>query len=161
MYKSCFITFHYMKKLVYFSLLAATLVACKKDSENTPSKTDLLTAKAWKVTSMTKVATVDGQKYTETSIDPCEADDSFQFKADKSIVFDQGATKCDPTNPQQVTGTWAFSNKEQTKLKVTLPNNFLIGEAEIKELTPNSMQLYFTYADSKIAVTANVVFSPK
>jgi hypothetical protein len=52
--------------------------------------------------------------------------------ADKSLVIDAGAIKCGPAEPQQETGSWAFSNSDQTKWRISLPSSFFDGEADFK-----------------------------
>lgn len=45
----------------------------------------------------------------------CQQDNIERFETDGSLAFDEGATKCDPTDPQTEAGTWAFYDSE-TKL---------------------------------------------
>lgn len=46
---------------------------------------------------------------TKLVFDPCDLDNSMIFKSDKKLAYDEGATKCDPADPQQGTdGTWSY-----------------------------------------------------
>ncbi|MDB4062430.1 BACON domain-containing protein, partial [Vicingaceae bacterium] len=52
----------------------------------------------------------------DTNIYPaCQQDNIQRFETDGSLAFDEGATKCDPTDPQTEAGNWAFYDSE-TKL---------------------------------------------
>lgn len=112
-----------MKKLFLFALAAAAVSACKKDSENTPSRMDLITAKNWRVTALTSTTTItpaSGSSSTTTRDDyaqysACEKDNFYKFNTNKTVVADEGPTKCDPSDPQTTTIAWDF-NSDQTKL---------------------------------------------
>ncbi len=106
-----------LKGLAFLSALTLvfTFGSCKKDSEDEPtsvSKTGLLTSSGWVISSGTM--TWFGQTISITdSMDPCEKDDIMNFKSDKTILYDAGALKCDPSEPQTENGgSWAFENNE-------------------------------------------------
>ena len=92
--------------------------ACQKDDPPPPTKTELI-SRDWKITAMTAVfpapiGTVDVFAQLET----CEKDNITKVKADGTYTVDEGATKCDPADPQIVeTGNWSFTNNE-TKLTI-------------------------------------------
>lgn len=133
-----------MKKITLLFLafsMAALISSCKKDDDNTstPStgggstaatKTEMLTAKNWKITA----GTLGGQDIFSSS-DECDKDDLHIFKTDGTYVNDEGATKCDPTDDQIiVTSTWKLIDNE-TKIEFD-------GETgTIKELTSTKMVL--------------------
>jgi|GEM_PF-2689886 len=73
--------------------------SCKKDDEKTTE--DYLVAHNWKWTSI-KLGT------TET-IEICDQDDVITFHKNKEFHRDAGAQKCEPTESQEVTGTWSVS----------------------------------------------------
>ncbi len=80
--------------------------SCGKD-DPAPSNTELLTSKTWK------------QTYLKTAgltqdLDPCELDDRTTFSTDGIHLLDEGATKCDPSDPQTISGTWSFQDDETT-----------------------------------------------
>ncbi len=95
-----------------------TFTGCQKDDPPPPTKTELI-SRDWKVTAMTAVfpapiGTVD----ILSQLDACEKDNIIKIKADGTYTVDEGATKCDPTDPQTVeTGNWAFTSNE-TKLTI-------------------------------------------
>lgn len=115
-----------------------SLSSCKKDSASTPTptptKTDLLTAKSWKVTEL-KVA---GQSvFNSALVQDCDKDDLTKFNVNKSATFDEGTTKCDATSPQTRTGSWDLTTNE-TKLKVTDPDGDVV-EGTINTLTSTTL----------------------
>lgn len=149
-----------MKKHVTYLVVAAvglaSLGSCKKEEATTPtlSKTDLLTAKNWKVTDL-KVA---GQSVFNTAlVQDCDKDDLTKFNSNKSATFDEGTLKCDPTSPQSRTGSWDLTTNE-TKLKVTDPDGDVV-EGTINTLNSTTLivtdpNVYGSGAAGEITYTA-------
>lgn len=125
-----------------FTLLAGLMLAlvfvgtsCKKDEEKTTK--DLLTAHEWKLVS----SVVSGSPVT---IEPCEADDFADFHDDGTLHFDEGATKCDESDPQETSGTWSISDKtdpETLTLKFEENGTETVQEFDITEITSSKMVL--------------------
>ncbi len=118
--------------LILLAFLAIAFTACKDDEETTtPSKTkmELLTSGSWVATDML---------LNDTSfwvlVPACAKDDFMTFKSDGTVITDEGATKCDPMDPQTTTENWSF-NSNQTK--VTIDGD----EADILELTESVMRV--------------------
>jgi hypothetical protein len=91
--------------------ITASLFSCKKDPV-AKSKTDLLTQAAWK---QTNSESGTGGVYTSdwSTYEPCEKDNLTTFKKDKTYQTTEGATKCDPTDPDVLdSGNWEFSAGE-------------------------------------------------
>ncbi len=144
-----------MRKLTLLFLafsMAALISSCKKDDDNTPAptnnsggnnltKTEMLTAKKWKITALT----VGGQDFF-TLFDDCDKDDTHEFKTDGTYINDEGATKCDPSDPQTIsTSNWKFIDNE-TKIEFD-------GEVgTIKELTSSKMVIEGDFG-GQVAVT--------
>jgi hypothetical protein len=138
-----FIPLHLVKNIstyLFATVVAlASLSSCKKDDATTPapapSKTDLLTAKSWKVTDFK----VSGQSiYNSILFENCAKDDLTKFSATKAVTFDEGAIKCDPSSPQSRTGSWEL-NADQTKLKLTDPTGDQSLEGTINTLTSTTL----------------------
>jgi Lipocalin-like domain len=123
--------------------LAFTLFACKKDAA-TPTKTELLTAHAWKITA--SEATLNGVKQDIfAQMSTCERDNFETFKTDKTFVSDEGATKCDPSDPQTAQGKWTFlTNDTKLELTVTDGGSSYTITYDIGELTADKLVLKFT-----------------
>jgi hypothetical protein len=139
----------FMQKLFLLALAVASLSACKKDSDTTPSRTDLLTTPRWRITAETETITLTqpGGSPAPTVFDryagrtACERDNFHKFNADRTWVIDEGPSKCLANDPQIGSSTWDF-NGDQTKLLVpspSLPAN--LSEVDIVELTPSTLRL--------------------
>jgi hypothetical protein len=149
-----------MKKLFLFALVVSTLSACKKDSENSPSKTDLLTSKKWRITAETETSTVTttgsapitttSNQYATTPA--CEKDNFTQFSTNKTFVEDEGASKCDPNDPQTTSGTWDLPG-DQTKLIVGTSGVPGTNDFEVLELTSSTLRLRDSYSYSSSGIT--------
>lgn len=132
-----------MKKFLIIAIVGTMLfgvAACTKKDDNTtstpaatPTKTDLLIAKKWKLTALT----VDGADFYAI-MDACDQDDLRIFKAGGVYNADNGPTKCDPADDQIfIISTWALSDND-TKL------TFDGDTFTINELTATSMKLTIT-----------------
>ena len=112
------------------------MVACKKDSK---SKTDLLTSGAWvQVNSEVGSGGVFTTDPNWSSMAACEKDNQLIFRGDGTVEVNEGASKCDPTDPQIVdTDTWQFLENE-AKIKVgTLTST-------IEELSSSTLRSTYT-----------------
>lgn len=103
-----------MKNYLFLAAITAltiSLASCTKSDDKTttptPTKTELLTAKGWKITE----ATVNGVD-AFSNFDACERDNILTFKTNFTAITDEGATKCDPNDPQTITETWSFASNE-------------------------------------------------
>jgi hypothetical protein len=118
-----------MKKnfLIFPAIAFLALSSCKKNNEtneNTPenskpviTKTDILTAKSWKLTAATispGISFQGGPFITDfyQYIEDCKKDDLVIYKADGKLITDEGASKCNPDDPQTEEFNWSFSNNE-------------------------------------------------
>ncbi|RZJ86488.1 MAG: hypothetical protein EOO60_13370 [Hymenobacter sp.] len=118
---------HMSTYLLVAALGLAGLSSCKKDDASTPaptlSKTDLLTAKSWRMTDF-KVA---GQSvYNTPLVQACDKDDLIKFNVNKTATFDEGSVKCDPTSAQSRAGSWELMTND-TMLKLTSPDGDTMG----------------------------------
>jgi triacylglycerol esterase/lipase EstA (alpha/beta hydrolase family) len=134
----------FSKKIILFAFAAmAALSSCTKD-DAAADNTALLTTGKWKITAETTAGV-----NTFTTKPACEKDNTFAFATDGKVAFDEGATKCDPTDPQTSTGTWAFSGTE--KKKVILTESGFAITCDITELTATSLKWSYTNPfDNKI-----------
>jgi hypothetical protein len=110
------ITIKMLAILMVCSGMLATVACNKDDDDDNKSTEELLTAPScWK---LVKSEGFDPSTNTwvEEALENCDKDDCQKFNSDKSISFDEGATKCDPSDPQSYTGTWSLSadNKQLT-----------------------------------------------
>jgi hypothetical protein len=151
-----------MKTTKYVSALIAifaiaflsTLESCKKDdstdsgsSGTAVTKSGLLTTGSWVMTSMevTFPAPI-GAMDMFASMDDCEKDDLVIFNSDKTVTDDEGATKCDSTDPQTSTGgSWNLTSSD-TKLAIEEDGESF--EFDIVSLTSDALSLTVTQYDS-------------
>ena len=104
-----------VKHLVFpMILLMASSVACKKDAAVSADNSVLLTTGLWKRTGETK-----NGKDTFIATSNCDKDNTYAFATDGKVAFDEGATKCDASDPQTTTGSWAFTGTDKTKMILT------------------------------------------
>lgn len=130
-----------MKTLSLTLLLAVAVASCKKDKAST---IELLTnARGWILVGYTvSPAFVDPITGTSISdwyaqLETCEKDNLVFFQGDNVFITDEGATKCDPDDPQTDPGTWLLSADEKT---VTID-----GESyTIEKLDKNTLRMTFT-----------------
>lgn len=137
-----------MKKLVLFFLTILFSVSCKKeDSVSVPSKTELLTKAKWKWTAGTVSPAYDffgdgkpiaGDYYSK--MPKCYQDDIRTFEASGKYLVDEGASKCDPNDPQIYTeGTWKWEANETILSFATNDRGSYIWK--VTELTDTKMSV--------------------
>ena len=145
-----------MKKIVLVAISASLFfVACKKDdslpdpnnnNNNNNNTSTTLTSGSWKMVSSTSVIEYPAPVGTQTVdlfalMQPCVKDNLYIFKTDNTTVSDEGATKCNSSDPQQKTaGTWALINNN-TKLQIT--ENSTSITADILTLNSSTLELRY------------------
>jgi|SRR6478736_7708789 len=137
------------RSILFVSFAALLAVSCKDDDAK-PSKTELLTAKSWTITSFT----IGGKDASGDYADDCSKDNSTKFSKDGKVTTDNGSVKCDPSESQtEAAGTWAFDSNE-TKLKLTSDGD--VETYDIVELTANTLKISYTETDTTNGVTVTV-----
>ncbi len=124
---------------LFVLLVAVTLMmtACNKDDEAKPkSREELLTGKSWKVTAITIDPALNGVTDIYAATPACENDDLLEFRVGGVLVVDEGATKCDPAEPQTSEGTWSLS-EDKTQLNLIIGAD--ISTITITELTETTL----------------------
>jgi hypothetical protein len=130
-----------MKKFVVATcalMVVFSFGACKKSSSN-KTRTELLTSASWRQTGAEYKTGGGAWVNSFASIDDCVKDDIITFRADGTVVLDEGATKCDPSDPQVSSGMWAFQNDE------TVLTTSVGIAANIEVLNETTLQI--TFAD--------------
>lgn len=100
-----------MKKSTFYALsLLCMSMACKKDS---PSPAQMI-SRNWIQTDITLTANGATQSiFAQQSV--CDADDIYAFSANGTLAIQEGATKCDPADPDvKGTGTWTLGTNNTT-----------------------------------------------
>jgi hypothetical protein len=122
-----------MKKVFFFSILIPLFISCQKTGNQNISTSQLLTSHKWKWFRVGN--TVDDINITwDVVTESCEKDNWIDF-SNGIVVQDEGATKCNPNDPQTVWSAIAWHlNSDNTEIILT-------GGAYLKilNLTANSL----------------------
>lgn len=140
-----------MKNILFILCTATFLYSCKKDSENTLTKMELLANSKWRPYSRTYTTTITvlSSNSTTTTVEKseydtfkdCEKDDFLKFNTDKTMVDDKGATLCTVGDTQRQYLTWDFNN-DQTKLLITPPRSSYVNSRDILELSNTILRIH-------------------
>ena len=142
--------------------VASSLVftSCKKDKDDPKpkSKTELLTAKNWRLSAATSVIgpiTID----VYAAQDACDKDDFLKFNTNKSLIFDEGLTKCDLRDPQSITGAWDLTVND-TKLKMQETSNPASAEVyDVVEISASTLKIKQTTSSGGATETQSLTFT--
>lgn len=130
--------------ITFFGLL---LISCSKKSgpqqPDPPTKTELITTSAWKL----EDAGFDQDKNGTIEISAmgalwsCQIDNTLSFKTNNSGITDEGATKCNPTDPQTTNFNWSFADAEAN---INVSGSVLAqinGKSKVVTLTTTNLTL--------------------
>lgn len=143
-----------------FLLVALTMAfgACKKDDDK--SNSEKLVDKNWNLVSLTSDPAINfgGVSITDlyAQLDACNKDDLTIFKTGGTVNYDEGATKCDPSDPQTTTGIWLL-NSDQTIITID-------GDSwTILELNDSQLKVKFTtdFFGNGVNTTLTATFQKK
>ncbi|HEY1046722.1 MAG TPA: hypothetical protein VGF79_09805 [Bacteroidia bacterium] len=127
-----------MKKLVLFAaILALGAQSCKEKEKETPkpslsTRQQALIGKDWRI----KAYYDKGQNETNT-LPACIMDNVIYHFTDASTGYgDEGATKCDPIDPQKINLTWKLINNENSIVVTTSegPDTFQLVSVSTSEM---------------------------
>jgi hypothetical protein len=131
-----------MKKALIAALLFTVfaVVSCKKDddTDNNVTAVDLIANGTWKIDTIgfdsDKNGTIDSP--VPGGFDACELDNTLTFNKDTATgVFDEGALKCDASDPQTIDFQWQLKNGDSViNFSGNLPGE-LQGDVNILTLT--------------------------
>ena len=138
------VTMKTLSQYVLLAAMSALAVGCGKDKDPTPpTKTELLTAKSWRISGAVTVTTTTGQPTTTVddfaTARACEKDDFIKFNTDKTARFDQGPLVCQGSQ-QTETGAWDF-NSDQTKLTLGAAGSSVVGQYNLAELSATTLKI--------------------
>lgn len=159
-----------MKNYLLLLAVAASvsLASCGNDDDDVvaKSKTELLTSSGWKATSLTinPAFDFDGDGVKETDLlageAACNTDDITVYKTDKTYTDEEGASKCDPSDPQVYgNGTWTFNGDESVLSTTPAGTGVSTTNYTITELSESTMKLTTTFKDSTVTYTVNGTFT--
>lgn len=154
-------------KTSLFILLGIGIIttACKKDEEKKeepPTKTEMLTGNNWIRTRIEIEPAIDiDQNGTQENnltpyYDPCDLDDFLNLKTDKTFIIEEGASKCDPNDPQVIsTGTWTLNSNEE---RFVLTSGGSSTDYLIKSLSPSKMVTEEQYTEAGVTYTLTITY---
>src|SRR5688572_19426375 len=90
-------------------LISLSYLNCKKDSESSKTRSQLLTEQDWKLVVLRyKLNNFDwSDEYLK--MNDCRKDNILSFKSNFAYILDEGVLKCDPLESQIFRqGTWNF-----------------------------------------------------
>ncbi len=135
-----------MKYLVGILIISSLCFqsSCSKDEDTGPSNTELIVSATWKYNNGGVDVNNDG--LIDAPVPPgyvldCDKDNTLTFKDDGTGTLDEGATKCDPSNPQTSAFTWSFKNGETyINFSIAIMTGFS-GDLKILKLTSTELNL--------------------
>jgi Lipocalin-like domain len=116
-----------MKSRIALAAISALwLVACNSSTSTEETgggkRSEIIVGKNWKQISITMDPgiNINGVVVTDlfAQFENCEKDGSTKFLANGNYAEDEGSLKCDPSDPQTLSGTWVF-NPDETVLTMT------------------------------------------
>lgn len=148
-----------MKNYVFALLsIGFIILSCNKDDDDdntnndVKAKVQLITSATWKYDTaaidVDKNGTPD-QVLPPGAIASCEKDNTITFKSDSTGTLNEGATKCDPSDPQTTSFKWWFKDNGAVLYSPDPIFGGLSGDAKVIELT-----------GTKMRVTKEITFAP-
>lgn len=147
------------RTIILFALLVSLITfstSCKKSNDTTADAVSMLMNKNWKLTAGTVSPAFMGHTDFFTLLSACDHDNLMKFMANNVLVYDQGATRCDPLDPQSESGTWSYEATEN-KIIMAMPDttNFNILELTNTTLRGTNTQVIggttYTYSSTYTA----------
>lgn len=153
-----------MKKHFKFSVLAIALVSlvytsCKPDDDgeeqkNEPgkSKSELLTMKRWKITSLISSGT---DIWNTPFVEACNKDNEYDFRTDDSLVVHDMNLKCDVNDPDSTSSYYMLmSDDKRIILNAKLTASLTVNDtADIETLDENTLRLNAEYSGLPATIT--------
>lgn len=139
----------------FLCLLALPFTACKKSKSET--RTELLAKAAWKYDNAgldTDRNGIADAPVPAGFIQACDMDNTITFNTDGTGIADEGATKCNGSNPQTSPFTWAFKDGEQTINFSNAVFGGLNGDVKVKNITSSQLELH---KEVNVGMVVNVI----
>ncbi len=138
-----------LTKILSTSSLAAIILivpSCKKSDPAPLDVASTLQGKTWKLTAVTINPADNGVTDLYSTMETCGKDNTYHFNAGNVFIIDEEATKCDPSYPQTITGTWKYTSSTNL-LNVTTVNMGSTTDIDymLKGINENSFSCYIGY----------------
>ena len=141
------------------TLVGAAAAGCKKDEPRLATPDNLLSGPKWQLVSNSSLVNLPGFTPVDNyaSLPPCSKDDFLQFKAGNAYAYNEGPTKCAPSDPQEQLGLW-FLGSFGTQLTVTTPDG-LSTSYTIDQLTVSSLKMHSVEQNNGIDQTTSLGYT--
>lgn len=148
-----------MKKTLLLLALYSILASCEREMPTeTTTLADTLKDKNWLVIADSTVSSTGSVENNYNLLPGCEKDDLVQFKSNKTIVMDEGAIKCNASDPQTMTiGAWAL-NESSKVLSFTSVEKF---DFKIHTLNATNLVLIAVKTVDGVTLTETITFKVK
>ena len=135
--------------------------ACSKDdvAPRATTKTELLTAKKWRITAATYKEDNDPVQDKYADVDACSKDDFYKFNADKTFVLDEGATRCNTNDPQTYVSGWDITADGSILLLLEMKGSTSAELYDITELTDSKLRIGQTYTGNGFKQVSELTFT--
>lgn len=150
----------------FVAIIFILINACSKSNSNstTPdTKMQLLTQSSWKYDTAgldnNNDGLIDAPFPTGYGLSSCETDNILTLKSDGTGTVDEGATKCNATDPQTTSFTWSLDSA-QTAI-VLSDTIFSVISGNVKITSISSTSLHLEKAVQYGPLTFNVAFYMK
>ena len=144
---------HLTKFFVLLMLVGIELVipSCKKSDPAPPDPAKILEGNSWRGTALTVTPALYGETDLYAFYEPCEKDDFLKFNASNILIHDNGATKCDASDPQTTPGTWSYNNSSKI-LHINLSDGNITVDKDyiLKEINDNSFKTELSIPDNGV-----------
>jgi len=124
--------------------LSIAWASCSKNNSNSNynAQVTLLTKSTWKFDTagvdLDKNGVIDQE---DNSLEPCFKDNTYVFNKDSTVVMDEGATKCDVSDPQTSSYSWTLTNGNPAVLKSDV-DPILAEGLKVFALTDTKLTVY-------------------
>ncbi len=154
-----------MKAIFLQLVLICVIFSCKKDE--TP--TQILQKHNWLITGETisPAVNINGTNITDVYVllNACARDNFIHFNSDKTITQDEGASKCNTTDPQtKVAGKWDLSSDAKNLYLTDTDLSGLTGTLQGVVNKLDNTELNVTISNVKLnssTVALTLKFTPK
>ena len=154
----------FFPRLLLFLTFSFLLVRCSDDDE--PQTTADLLLGNWMITASIYNPPVDfGNGPVSDGFpfwDDCDKDDIYIIKANGVGEYNEGATKCDPGDPQTEAFTWALKSNNTILTISETTGGISVGvDYEIIQLDASTLKLKFTFDNAGVSQTITETYTRK
>lgn len=129
---------------IYIFIMAILFTSCSKDKASASNNPQFISASSWYYSNAQIDQNNDGVgdvAVPPSIVLPCYTDNFLTFNVNGTGVLDEGATKCNASDPQTVSFSWNFTNSEKNINFSTAIFPGATGEFKIIKLDNTSLVL--------------------